>query len=427
VLTSRLASAADLPPQDALAVLDELLQESPRHPEIQAARARSHVALGAPVKALEAYETANIENPALLGEIARAFEARKQYGKAYGLYARLADAAGSGTYLWNFRAGLMAERRDNAIAAVHWYRRAVTSQPTPVRTWFYLGRACQHAHDFGGAAYAFRRYADLMRKSGRSPRKDEGGLLDWGREIRFGATDRPAYAYGVYRACLLAKRLGIPAITVAELGVASGRGLLALVEHARRSEELTGVKVVVYGFDTGEGLPEPQDHRDVPHYFRAGDYAMKVDALKARLENCELILGDAGETTKAWIRDDLPPIGALFFDMDLYSSTMSVLNNVGDQADESKFLPRVSIYFDDVVPKNASQWLKDYGEHTGELQAIKDFNETNSATRLSQNRYFATFPEREPWHYCMYLMHRFSNPDYGTPVSAQKPDSLALP
>jgi hypothetical protein len=39
---------------------------------------------------------------------------------------------------------------------------------------------------------------------------------------------RPQYAYGVFHAADLAKRLGVSAISVIEFGVAGGLGLLAL-------------------------------------------------------------------------------------------------------------------------------------------------------------------------------------------------------
>jgi hypothetical protein len=46
--------------------------------------------------------------------------------------------------------------------------------------------------------------------------------------VRYGIFDRPHYAYGVYSAADLAKRLGLSAISVIEMGVAGGKGLLAL-------------------------------------------------------------------------------------------------------------------------------------------------------------------------------------------------------
>src|SRR5262245_51806359 len=68
---------------------------------------------------------------------------------------------------------------------------------------------------------------------------------------------RPYYAYGVQQAAVLAQRLGVPAISVIEFGVAGGRGLLALESAARNTSSATGVEVHVYGFDRQSGLPPP--------------------------------------------------------------------------------------------------------------------------------------------------------------------------
>ena len=57
------------------------------------------------------------------------------------------------------------------------------------------------------------------------------------------------------------KNLGLSAITVVELGVAGGRGLVAL-QVARLMEDHYGIGIHVAGFDSGQGMPSPVDYRD---------------------------------------------------------------------------------------------------------------------------------------------------------------------
>jgi len=109
------------------------------------------------------------------------------------------------------------------------------------------------------------------------------------------------YAYGIYHGCRIAKALGLKAVSAIEFGVAGGNGLLAMESHARTVEKLTGVKVDVYGFDTGEGMTPPRDHRDMPYRFKQGNYKMNVAKLEKRLASAKLVLGDVGNTAGTFI------------------------------------------------------------------------------------------------------------------------------
>ena len=90
----------------------------------------------------------------------------------------------------------------------------------------------------------------------------------------------PAYAYGVYCAAQLASQLAVPRISALELGVAGGRGLLALERIATEVEDRFGVAIDVVGFDTGEGMPEGIDYRDLQHVWTSGFYAMETEKLQ---------------------------------------------------------------------------------------------------------------------------------------------------
>ena len=71
-------------------------------------------------------------------------------------------------------------------------------------------------------------------------------------KVQYGIYPRPHYAYGVYWAAYLASCIGIPRITAIELGVAGGRGLVALEAACAEIGTFLGVKIDVVGFDAGE-------------------------------------------------------------------------------------------------------------------------------------------------------------------------------
>src|SRR5258708_12883883 len=117
-------------------------------------------------------------------------------------------------------------------------------------------------------------------------------LLRWPRasfesKLKWDALERPEYAYGTFHAARQAHALGLGAITVIEVGVAGGRGLLALESHARAVEGLLGIKIDVFGFDLGSGLPEPRDYRDMPYVWRSAFFAVYPHTLPHRLHRLQ--------------------------------------------------------------------------------------------------------------------------------------------
>jgi hypothetical protein len=80
--------------------------------------------------------------------------------------------------------------------------------------------------------------------------------------MAFDAINRPWYAHGMYEAAQLGLRLRQPSISMVEFGVAHGGGLIAMEELARDIRKLLNIQIEIFGFDTGEGLPAPQDYRD---------------------------------------------------------------------------------------------------------------------------------------------------------------------
>ncbi|WP_062210093.1 hypothetical protein [Demequina oxidasica] len=320
-----------------------------------------------------------------------------------------------------FRAGINAERAHNYMGAALAYEEALAVPGAPPKYWYFLGRAREQLNDPYRAGSAYRKYANLAARKGRPYFQHDGGLLHYEKALRFGAGAYPAYGHVVLHAALLAAKLGHPKIRVAELGVANGRGLIALEKHARAAKELTGVDVAVFGFDTGEGLPPSENPRDIPYYFASGDYGMDEDALRERMTTAQLILGDAADTFGEWAAADASPVGAILFDMDLYTSTAAVLRLMGDVLDDSQILPRVAMYFDDLVPKKDTERLKDYTEFAGESLAINEFNAANSDIKIGRDTFFSSIPDGQPWHECMFMMHRFNHPQYKGPVREPQP------
>jgi hypothetical protein len=227
----------------------------------------------------------------------------------------------------------------------------------------------------------------------------------------------PQYAYGVYSAADLARRLTLPGITVIEFGVAGGNGLIALERIAGSVGEHLGVDISVFGFDSGEGLPPPNDYRDLPHVWGRGFYQMNRAALEGKLTKAKLVLGDIEETLGSFVAPS--PVGFIAFDLDYYSSTKSAF-----RVFELDHLPRMYCYFDDTVwPEIAC-----HNEYVGELCAIREFNAAHVDAKLCPLSGLRTLRFRPAgWNDQMYAFHDFRHPLYCAHVFTEpKMDQMPL-
>lgn len=211
---------------------------------------------------------------------------------------------------------------------------------------------------------------------------------------------RPNYLAGVLAAANEAKEEGVTEISVYEFGVAGGNGLLALGDSAAEVEAATGIKVLVYGFDTGMGLPElTGDYRDHPDRWQSGDYPMEEDALRRKLRpNTTLVIGNIRDTLPVHLSRTLEPIGFAAIDVDTYSSAKDVLRMFSDP--NRRMLRRVFLYFDDVD-------LMFNHRFAGELFALEEFNRADTGVKIDRWRNVAAmrpFPE-EGWLKRMYIAH----------------------
>jgi hypothetical protein len=226
-----------------------------------------------------------------------------------------------------------------------------------------------------------------------------------------GATGRSNYAYLVFQAARLAHQLGHKRVSVLEFGVAGGVGLLWLEYHAAWIEKIFPVKIEIYGFDTGEGLPPPQDYRDLPYHWKSGFFHMDKAALESRLTRAKLVLGDVRETVSSFFETyDPAPIGAVSHDMDFYSSTVVALDLF--DAPDDRLLPRVFCYFDDVIGDDISL----YCDYTGERAAILDFNTAHSDRKLGFARHLSIYG-CERWRQQIWILHLFKHKNYNSFVS----------
>ena len=160
--------------------------------------------------------------------------------------------------------------------------------------------------------------------------------------------EHPPYAYMMYQATQQALALGIKKISVIEFGVAGGNSLVSMEKHALALSEIFDIEYEIYGFDTAEGLPELEGYKDIMHQWQEGHFPMDLEKLKSRLQFANLVIGNVKTTIPNFIEAYSPaPIGAISFDVDLYSSTRDALK-IFDVAGDH-MLPRVRCYFDDVV------------------------------------------------------------------------------
>ena len=197
--------------------------------------------------------------------------------------------------------------------------------------------------------------------------------LGWGsfeRRLRYDVFARTHYAFCIYHAARTASVLKIPAMSVIEFGVAGGNGLVAAEAIAVEVEKLFPIQIEIYGFDSGEGLPPPQGYRDLPYVWQEGFFKMDVPALESRLQRSKLVLGNVSDTTTTFFQDhSAAPLGAVFFDLDYYSSTRDAFR-LFDAGDEHA-LPRVFCYMDDIL---SNEFGGLYCHGVGQLCAIDEYN-----------------------------------------------------
>jgi hypothetical protein len=137
--------------------------------------------------------------------------------------------------------------------------------------------------------------------------------------------------------------------------------------------------------------------------------------LERRLKHANLIIGDIRDTCGAFLQKHKPaPIGCVLHDLDYYSSTRDALTLFDGES--SFFLPRVFMYFDDIVGDET--WL--CNEFTGELLAIEEFNQKHQLKKISKNRVVSKHYPNSWWGDLVYVYHDFEHPRYNDFVADQQ-------
>ncbi|TCK26038.1 hypothetical protein [Pseudonocardia endophytica] len=237
-----------------------------------------------------------------------------------------------------------------------------------------------------------------------------------------GILPHPAYLYGLLSAARTARAVGVPAITALEFGVAGGNGLFSLRRHADVVREWYGVDVEIVGLDSGAGLLPATDPRDCPFALQEGDFAMDPEALDPSRAGAELVLGDveatAGPLATRIADGDLPPLGFVSHDLDVYVGTRAALAALGDLP-TTALLPRVPMYFDDLTG-----WP--YTTETGERAAITDFNRCSDVRKVGRlenlEHTLGGHARWANWPRMMHLLHVFDHPDYNAPERVEHID-----
>ncbi len=233
-----------------------------------------------------------------------------------------------------------------------------------------------------------------------------GGLRS---KTAFDLLVRRQHAYGLLKAADDARARGLGRVTVVELGVASGTGLLNICELGARVTAETGVELRVAGFDGGEGMPPPADYRDHPELYKEGWFPMDRAALERSLPaNAELHVGPVAETMPEFVAGLGPdaPLGFATIDLDFYSSTKQALLLFEGRPDA--YLPCLPVYVDDLA-------LATHTRFAGELLAIREFNEEHELRKLDWDWNLANTRvfKRAEWLTHMFKLHVLDHPERG--------------
>ena len=178
------------------------------------------------------------------------------------------------------------------------------------------------------------------------------------------------------------------------------------------------VSIEIYGFDTGSGLPAPDLNEDLPFLWKKGLYNTNKTALEGKIKS-KIFYGDVKNTLDDFVKINRNKICCIFFDLDLYTSTINFLNQIPKINDH--LLPRVLCYFDDVYV------FENYiNQFNGVFKAIDEFNKNFSDYKLGYSvDHFKDFkfPLAKT---SIYTLHSFKNELYKKYISSDIESDLSL-
>jgi hypothetical protein len=180
----------------------------------------------------------------------------------------------------------------------------------------------------------------------------------------------PKYGIELLYALWQAWCCGYTSITALEFGVASGNGFRSLKQYATNFGPKFGINIVVKGFDTGTGLPSPQDYRDHCELWQSGEFS-------SILNDSDIIYGNVKQTIPEFVASyDSPPIGFVSLDLDHYHSTKYALAVF--EMPPQHYLPAVMIHVDDTNTQlTMNPWC-------GAELAINEFTQSQNFRKFEQ-------------------------------------------
>ena len=223
-------------------------------------------------------------------------------------------------------------------------------------------------------------------------------------------TFRPHYETILLEGVLEARKLGYKTVSVLELGVAGGNGIVALEKYKKKIEKITNIEINIYGFDSGGGLPETNNKYDLPFFWKTGDFKVDKEKLEKIIDS-KIFYGDIKYTVDDFIKIHPKNIIAIFCDLDFYTSTKSFLNQMSKL--KQYLCPRVYFYFDDIF--DSSHCIDD---QNGELLAIQEFNNENINMKIGKslsNSLDFRFPIGKDY---LFLLHNFKHKDYNNYIGS---------
>ncbi len=174
---------------------------------------------------------------------------------------------------------------------------------------------------------------------------------------------------------------GLPQ-TYFEFGCHSGRTFSVAV---RAAKFLGMSNAEFYAFDSFEGLPETNP--EVDGYFKTGTFCTgRTDFVRIvekktglRLDDNHIVQGYYCDSLTPEIQARLPKAGVVHIDVDLYSSTVDVLEFI-----KPLLVVGAILIFDD-------WYCFPPGANMGELRAVKEFCEANPSFKLQEWKAYSTF------------------------------------
>ena len=175
--------------------------------------------------------------------------------------------------------------------------------------------------------------------------------------------------------------MGVPQVFF-EFGCHSGRTFSAAVNAAKYFNMMDAE---FYAFDSFEGLPTTNVEED--GIFRTGSFCTsKSDFLKIvkqktglDLNNDHIIEGFYSDSLTTELQERTPKVGMVHIDVDLYSSTMQILEFI-----KPLIMVGTVIVFDD-------WYCFPPGSNKGEMRAVKESSAANPSFQLEEWKAYSTF------------------------------------